>query len=655
MKQQQYSFEIQGLRGISILAVMLFHFGGVHLPGGYAGVDMFFVISGYVITQLIVREHRAGRFTLSGFYKNRVIRLLPNLFAMIVATLVIGYFLLLPFDFSQFGKSLQFTAVYLTNMVFARQQGYFDLSREVKPLLHTWSLSIEEQFYLFFPLLLVMLWRFRYRRWMVFGLLFVCSLAWKVWVIQQDHVSSFFSFPGRIWEFMIGAMAAQVSDDIRQRFARNEWLSVVAILSILLTFLFLDERIPYAGVWVAASCFATAILILSSHGTRVGAVLSGKQLVFAGALSYSLYLWHWPLLVLLRNLQWEIPQLMQLPLLIAGTFAVAYPAWRFIEAPLHRNKDRYSARQAGLATLAFAVFVIAAGGYIYGKSGMEERFPTWVKVRQNLQDFDLYKAAGVEKTPWRACGSPVGASGALSSCAVIGEAGAEAEFLLIGDSHAFAWAPAFDVMARKHHQAGIYSSLPGCPPILGVHSLDVTRDMCEADLERKLAGLLDRFGQIRKVYLVAHWNMYAEGNRIKGVLQRPSMLLSDSRTESLDAGQSQRVMEDAFKRTVAFFNRRGISVVVMLDVPTLPLVIQQLADGYEVALDEYRTQGSFMTEMAGRLAAEHTNLSFAAPGEILCQSGSCATKFGDDYLYSDNNHISAAGAFHLLPLVDRLF
>ena len=149
--------------------------------------------------------------------------------------------------------------------------------------------------------------------------------------------------------------------------------------------------------------------------------------------------------------------------------------------------------------------------------------------------------------------------------------------------------------------------------------------------------------------------MYAEGNRIKGVLQRPSMLLSDSRTESLDAGQSQRVMEDAFKRTVAFFNRRGISVVVMLDVPTLPLVIQQLADGYEVALDEYRTQGSFMTEMAGRLAAEHTNLSFAAPGEILCQSGSCATKFGDDYLYSDNNHISAAGAFHLLPLVDRLF
>ncbi|MBU4045414.1 MAG: acyltransferase, partial [Gammaproteobacteria bacterium] len=177
MKQQQYSFEIQGLRGISILAVMLFHFGGVPLPGGYAGVDMFFVISGYVITQLIVREHRAGRFTLAGFYKNRVIRLLPNLFAMIVATLVIGYFLLLPFDFSQFGKSLQFTAVYLTNMVFARQQGYFDLSREVKPLLHTWSLSIEEQFYLFFPLLLVMLWRFRYRRWMVFGLLFVCSLA----------------------------------------------------------------------------------------------------------------------------------------------------------------------------------------------------------------------------------------------------------------------------------------------------------------------------------------------------------------------------------------------------------------------------------------------------------------------------------------------
>jgi hypothetical protein len=114
-------------------------------------------------------------------------------------------------------------------------------------------------------------------------------------------------------------------------------------------------------------------------------------------------------------------------------------------------------------------------------------------------------------------------------------------------------------------------------------------------------------------------------------------------------------MEDAFKRTVAFFNRRGIAVVVMLDVPALPLVIQQLPDRYEVALDEYRTQGRFMTEMVDRLAAENPKLSFVAPGEILCKSGACATKFGDDYLYSDNNHISAAGAFHLLPLVDRLF
>lgn len=653
--QKQYSLEIQGLRGVSILAVMLFHFGGVQLPGGYAGVDMFFVISGYVITLLIVREHQAGRFSLAGFYKNRVIRLLPNLFVMILATLVISYTLLLPNDFFQYGKSLQFTAIYLTNMVFARQQGYFDLSREVKPLLHTWSLSIEEQFYLFFPLLLLLLWKFRYRRWIVFGMLFICSLAWKVWVTQHDQAASFFSFPGRIWEFMIGAIAAQASPGFRYRLAENTWLSAVSVMIIAITFIFLDERIAYSGLWIAIPCLATAILILSSHGTGVGAALSGKHLVFVGTLSYSLYLWHWPLLVMLRNLQWEVSPLSQLPLLFAGTFALAYPAWRFIEAPLHRNKNRYSGKQAGLATLFFAIFVIAVGGYIYDKDGIEERFPNWAKVRQNLQEFDFYKAAGVSKPPHRSCNLSGDSAFNLSSCEVFGDLNAQEQFLLIGDSHATVWWPAFEVAGQQHHQAGVYSSLPGCPPILGVHSIDVNRDMCERELESKLDRLLDHFGQIKTVYLVSHWNMYAEGNRVKGVLQRPSMLLSDQEVESLDEEQSKVVMEKAFRRTVEFFNRRSISVVVMLDVPSLPNAIQNLRDGYTVSLEEYQIQGRFMVAMVERLRAENHLLRVAYPGEVLCANGACATQYRGDYLYSDNNHISAVAAVLMIPLVEKFF
>jgi peptidoglycan/LPS O-acetylase OafA/YrhL len=161
---KQFYPEVQGLRALSIIAVILFHFGIDTLPGGYIGVDVFFVISGFVITTMIRYEIERGSFSLVRFYKNRVVRLLPNLFLMLIATVCISYFVLQPYDFFQYAKSLQFSAVYLTNMVFARQQGYFDMSRDDKPLLHTWSLSIEEQFYLIFPLLLILLYKFKAHR-----------------------------------------------------------------------------------------------------------------------------------------------------------------------------------------------------------------------------------------------------------------------------------------------------------------------------------------------------------------------------------------------------------------------------------------------------------------------------------------------------------
>ncbi len=161
---KQFYPEIQGIRAISIIAVILFHFGVRILPGGYIGVDMFFVISGFLITKTIVAEVNRGTFSLVRFYKNRVVRLLPNLFLMIVATVVISYFVLRPYDFFQYAKSLQFSAIYLTNMVFARHQGYFDMSHDVKPLLHTWSLSIEEQFYLIFPIFLMLLYKLKSHR-----------------------------------------------------------------------------------------------------------------------------------------------------------------------------------------------------------------------------------------------------------------------------------------------------------------------------------------------------------------------------------------------------------------------------------------------------------------------------------------------------------
>jgi peptidoglycan/LPS O-acetylase OafA/YrhL len=226
--------EIQGLRAVAILAVGLFHFGWKILPGGYIGVDIFFVISGFLITQMISGEVARGTFSLGRFYKNRVVRLLPNLFLMILATVVISYLVLKPYDFFQYAKSLQFSAVYLTNMVFARQQGYFDMSREAKPLLHTWSLSIEEQFYLIFPLLLVLLCKFKQHRIAILGLIALASL-WVRFEYQQHNlpIEGFFSFPGRIWEFVIGGLLVFLPSSLRHTLKGMHWLALASGMCIL--------------------------------------------------------------------------------------------------------------------------------------------------------------------------------------------------------------------------------------------------------------------------------------------------------------------------------------------------------------------------------------------------------------------------------------
>ena len=194
---KQFYPKIQGVRAISIIAVILFHFGFHILPGGYVGVDMFFVISGYLITQMIAGELARGTFSIARFYKNRVVRLLPNLFLMIAASALISYFVLKPYDFFQYAKSLQFSAVYLTNMVFARQQGYFDMSRDAKPLLHTWSLSIEEQFYLIFPVFLILLYKFKTHRIAALMVIAAASLWIRFNYIQHYlPTEGFFPLPG---------------------------------------------------------------------------------------------------------------------------------------------------------------------------------------------------------------------------------------------------------------------------------------------------------------------------------------------------------------------------------------------------------------------------------------------------------------------------
>lgn len=637
--------EIQGLRAISVIAVILFHLGVGLLPGGYVGVDIFFVISGFVITKMIVGEQERGTFSIARFYKNRVVRLLPNLFLMIAASVVISYLVLKPYDFLQYAKSLQFSAIYLTNMVFARQQGYFDLSGDVKPLLHTWSLSIEEQFYLVFPVLLILLYRLKSHR---IGVLVLIALA-SLWVrfdyiLQQLPSEEFFSFAGRVWEFVVGALVALMPVALKDRLSGNEALSLAGLALVVASLLLLDEGLPYSGLLLLVPCLATALLIACGSGTRAGHWLSGKALVFIGGLSYSLYLWHWPLIVWFHNMDLGLGRIAETTLLLVATVLASYLAWRYVEEPFRNHREKFSGRVVAGMTLTFAAFCIAAGSYIYAQRGMEERFPAWVEVEKNVAAFDFETATGTQPDYPAGCGIGDEPNSADPRYCSFGTPGAKERFLLLGDSHARASYPAFKAAAEDKHVAGVMAIFAGCPPLFGVHSYDGAKDICAKTFDERV-GKLIAGGGFSKVFLVAHWSLYSEG-KPNG---RPSHLVSDAETVSHDAASSKRVMAQHLRDTIARINQQGIAVVIMHSVPILPKMVQDLPVGYTQPEARAVEQNRFMTDFVREWKGE--GLAVLDPTPIFCSAGTCRTRDDGLVLYTDNNHVSPAGAARLVELI----
>jgi peptidoglycan/LPS O-acetylase OafA/YrhL len=635
---------IQGLRALSIIAVIVFHFQSNWLIGGYVGVDLFFVISGFLITSMIERDLGTGSFSIASFYKNRVARLLPNLFAMIVATIIIGYLVLRPYDFFQYAKSLQFSAIYLTNMVFAKQQGYFDMSRDVKPLLHTWSLSIEEQFYVLFPLLMILLFKFRKYRLLALMMLAIASFAMRWRYTQQELPSEgFFSFFGRVWEFIVGAAIVYLPQAWRTKLAQQPAIFWLGMCVIAVSLIGLDEGLPYSGLLLLAPCLATALIIIQNESLLATQWLGARSLVFIGGMSYSLYLWHWPLMVWFHQSDFAFSSDLQNLLLVITTIAISYLAWRYIEEPFRQNKHKYSGKVIAVTVTFFGLFCASAGGYIYAQSGMEFRFPNYTVVAKNLASFNFKAQTGITLTALPQCSSDASASAIIQNCA-FGDLQAKQRFLVLGDSHAGSWYPAFDAAAQREHWQGTQVSLPGCPPLLGIQSWDGGKNICRAHFDERLKEILAA-QSFQKVFLVAFWSMYSEGES-----RRPHHFISNTTTTSHDASASKQVMATHLKETIRYLNARGIEVVIVHTVPTLPKRIQDLPDDYSQARTDVDARHRFMKETIDP-AQTAGSLSTLDAASVLCTQAICPTRVNGYVMYSDNNHISLATATHLIPLV----
>jgi peptidoglycan/LPS O-acetylase OafA/YrhL len=464
----KYRADIDGLRAVAVLPVVLYHFGIPGAAGGYLGVDVFFVISGYLICGMIAQDLESGRFSLTAFYKRRVMRIFPALFVMLFCASALAYVYFLPVELKQFSKSLLSSVFSVSNFYFASTTGYFDAAAETKPLMHSWSLGVEEQFYLFCPLFLLLAfkWFERHVIWML-ALAAALSFVGEILVSFRNPQVAFFLPPFRAWELIAGALLA-LGFFPRLTTQRTRDAAGLAGLALLLPTLALAA--PQLDHWLVAlvACVGSLLVIASSEtGPSIaGALLSRQPLVFVGLISYSLYLWHWPLVVFQRSDNFLIDDwsgFVGKSMLLALSLALAALSWRFIETPFRACARRLDSRHvfAGAATAMAGLALLA--GFALTEQGAPYRFSDEINHLASYLDYDSSR-------PFREgrCFLSTNRQ-TLDHATCLAKSATKPNYLLVGDSHA---AHLWFGLSKALPEANIMqASVSMCRPVLPSASL----------------------------------------------------------------------------------------------------------------------------------------------------------------------------------------
>jgi peptidoglycan/LPS O-acetylase OafA/YrhL len=359
----KYRAEIDGLRAVAVLPVILFHGAVSGFSGGFVGVDVFFVISGYLITTILLNDLQNGSFSILKFYERRARRILPALFFVILVCLPFAWRWMLPSQLEDFGASLVSVAFFVSNFFFWQGSGYFDAAAELKPMLHTWSLAVEEQYYIFFPPLLFLVWKWR-SKWVLpfFVAGFLTSLCLAQWMTQTNPSASFYLSPTRFWEILAGSICAFI---LRKNALPNSEIGAsVGLLLIALSIAVFTKNTPNPGFWTLVPVGGTALIILFARdGTLVAKALAFGPLVWIGILSYSAYLWHQPLFAFARIRFVSEPEGLFLLSLIIATFALSWFSWKFIEQPFRVTSSFAFTRPAIFSMSGVALTILVAIGF----------------------------------------------------------------------------------------------------------------------------------------------------------------------------------------------------------------------------------------------------------------------------------------------------
>ena len=467
----KYRPDIDGLRAIAVVPVVLYHAGVSGFTGGYVGVDIFFVISGFLITGIIHRELMEGRFSILRFYERRARRILPALFGVVVAGLIAGWFMLSPVDYNEMGQSILSALFFVSNMWFWQNSGgYFDGATDYLPMLHTWSLAVEEQFYIIFPLLLMLLYRVGRRLLLPTIVLLVAgSLVVAIWAAPRMPSASFYLLPTRIWELGIGSLLALGLLPSAAPKALREGVGALGLVAVLAPVFLYDGSTTFPGLAALPPVLGAGALIWAGTAGQVLAsrLLALRPMVWIGLISYSLYLWHWPIMAFVRNRTFSVEMEPALQVItIAASVLAGWLSWRFVERPF-----RVPVREGGLTR-----------GPVFGLSGIGmaglSALAGAVAVTGGMatQRFSTEQLAAIPpeslRNPYRA--TCFGARPASEFC-TFGNSDPEVPvtWFLWGDSHADALLPALIDIAESEGVKLGFAGHSACGPLPGLGGTDV--------------------------------------------------------------------------------------------------------------------------------------------------------------------------------------
>ena len=370
----KYRPEIDGLRALAIIPVILFHADFTAFSGGFVGVDIFFVISGFLITSIIIDDLKSNSFSLARFYERRARRILPALFFVMATCIPFGWMWMQPGQLIDFSESLIAVSLFVSNFLFWSESGYFASATEEKPLLHTWSLAVEEQYYLLFPLFLILTWRFGRNSvfWIIISMAAV-SLLYSEWGWRNEKTANFYLAPARVWELLAGSLVAFIIE--KKGLRSSNAFSFLGILAIVLSIIIFDDNTPFPSTYTLLPVVGVSLVILfGDNKTFTAKLLSKDVLVKLGLISYSAYLWHQPLFAFARVKLIEQPSITLMGILIFVSFILASFSWRFIEQPFRNKNSSFSQKSIfSFASFGMAAFILL-GVYGQAQNGFPERY-----------------------------------------------------------------------------------------------------------------------------------------------------------------------------------------------------------------------------------------------------------------------------------------